>query len=59
MVATDKDSSLLGAFMSYKESEDVWILPVEMYSRQFISFITYAWADYVKEIVTYKKSAPT
>ncbi len=38
------NTSLLGLFVSYKESEMLWMQPQELNSEHFIFFITHYWA---------------
>jgi hypothetical protein len=44
-LACDKNSSLLGKFMSYKENEVLWMWILETYSQHFIFFVAYKWAQ--------------
>jgi hypothetical protein len=50
MLASDKRSGLLGAFVSYEGNEVLQIQPLSLYSQHFILFITYEWAkdSYIK-----------
>jgi hypothetical protein len=41
----DKHTSLLGAFVSYKENEVLCKKPMSQYSQHLIFFLTYEWAQ--------------
>jgi hypothetical protein len=47
-LSNDEHSSLLVAFISYEENDVLWIQPLGLYSRHFIFFLTYEWAQYAR-----------
>jgi hypothetical protein len=47
-LAMDKDSSLLGPFVSYRENYVLWIQLLGLYLQHFIFFLTYEWAEYTR-----------
>ncbi len=53
-LATDKYTTLLDPFISYKENEVLWIRPQGLYSQPFILFLIYKW-DPKARVVHYTK----
>ncbi len=49
-LAKDKCTSLLGTSISYKENEVWWTGPPGQYSRHFIFFVTYGWAQQARAL---------
>jgi hypothetical protein len=58
MIAMDKNSNLLGPFVSFEESKMLWIWPLIQYSQHFISFVTYERAQKARVLYNTRAERP-